>query len=496
MMSCVADLGLYVRAAVDLFFSVSVAFSDTLKALGFGGYVNDSHVLLRLPIGLNLFIPFLLVIAFLIPRRYWRVSLLVASIAFGFICFGPTWTLALLAASIFTFVYHEVAVTFFQLDLERTLPQIVRPYLPQTTTAALLRAAAEFKRLVTPYQPSFALGCFWLITSAAIVYCFVFPPDWFDRFPLPLHFMHVAGFAFLYIKLLSYSRDVLLGHTPNRTLYGVLQWVFFHPTVRMGPIQRYGEFHQMVSTMPRSTSRQNLAQAAVRVLIGNLKIAAILLIERFALPPSAGSFGLLTDFASTPQWQAWQGFTAPHTLTTLDLLLGILFQYLRFYLFFSACADFACGLCRILGMNLPENFDRPFWAASVPEFWRRWHITLGAFCRNDIYIPLGGNRKHTARNVIIVFVFIGLWHELGWTVAWWGLTQALALIVHRWWLQRHWPGASFPGRQFICILLTQAYVALTFCGLYDSQYAGLAIIEVLIRRALGDTGPPSILDLS
>ena len=114
--------------------------------------------------------------------------------------------------------------------------------------------------------------------------------------------------------------------------------------------------------------------------------------------------------------------------------LGVLAYTLQIYFDFSGYSDMAIGLGRMIGFRLPENFDRPYSAVSVTDFWRRWHMSLSRWFRDYLYIPLGGNRGSslaTYRNLFIVFLLTGFWHGAAWTFVVWGLFHGVLLAIER-----------------------------------------------------------------
>lgn len=129
-----------------------------------------------------------------------------------------------------------------------------------------------------------------------------------------------------------------------------------------------------------------------------------------------------------------KGYAAPQTLSLVGAWLVILGFTLQLYLDFSGYCDMATGLARMLGIGLPVNFNSPYRATSIGDFWKRWHITLTSFLRQCVYLPLGGNRKgawRTYGNILAVFVISGLWHGAGWTFIIWGLLHGCGQIVER-----------------------------------------------------------------
>jgi alginate O-acetyltransferase complex protein AlgI len=130
----------------------------------------------------------------------------------------------------------------------------------------------------------------------------------------------------------------------------------------------------------------------------------------------------------------WTSTTAAVDPSVLGSWLGIVAYALQIYFDFSGYSDMAIGLGRMFGFNLPENFDFPYVAQSITDFWRRWHMSLGQWFRDYLYIPLGGNRVSQliwARNVLVVWFLTGLWHGANWNFGLWGLYFGILLMVER-----------------------------------------------------------------
>ncbi len=125
------------------------------------------------------------------------------------------------------------------------------------------------------------------------------------------------------------------------------------------------------------------------------------------------------------------------------MISGLVAYTIQIYCDFSGYSDIAIGVSRIIGFDLPENFNMPYLSCSITEFWRRWHITLSQWLRDYLYIPLGGNRKGRARtyaNLLITMLLGGLWHGASWTFVLWGLLHGVALAVHKAW------NTAYPAR--------------------------------------------------
>ena len=127
------------------------------------------------------------------------------------------------------------------------------------------------------------------------------------------------------------------------------------------------------------------------------------------------------------------GYQFAGGLSSVDAALTVLCYTLQIYFDFSGYCDMAWGMGQMLGIPIPRNFDSPYRAVSIADFWDRWHITLSRFFRHCIYIPLGGNRRGmavTCRNLMIVYLISGLWHGAGWGFVLWGALHGVAMVIH------------------------------------------------------------------
>jgi len=150
------------------------------------------------------------------------------------------------------------------------------------------------------------------------------------------------------------------------------------------------------------------------------------------------SMGVAKKVLIADSFSIWAnyGFGEGVQLSFLQAWITSLSYSFQLYFDFSGYTDMALGSALLFGIKLPENFNSPYRSLDIQDFWRRWHITLGRFLRDYLYIPLGGNRRgswHTLLNLFLVFFIAGLWHGAGWTFVIWGLMHGAALIVHRAW---------------------------------------------------------------
>ncbi|MBP5354386.1 MAG: MBOAT family protein [Lachnospiraceae bacterium] len=230
--------------------------------------------------------------------------------------------------------------------------------------------------------------------------------------PLPI------GISFYTFQTMSYTIDVYRGTAKvQRNIISFGAYVALFPQLIAGPIVRYRDIAEELDT--RTHSFDSFGEGARRFVTGLAKKVLL-----------ANNIGLLWDAVSQ---------TDVATLTTAGAWLGLIALAFQVYFDFSGYSDMAIGLGRMLGFSFPENFNYPYIAASVTEFWRRWHISLGTWFRDYVYIPLGGNRRGLAvqlRNIVIVWLLTGFWHGASWNYVLWGLWYALILLSEKLFLSR------------------------------------------------------------
>ncbi len=222
------------------------------------------------------------------------------------------------------------------------------------------------------------------------------------------------GISFLTFRVLSYVIDVYRGTLRTASMLDFAVYVAFFPYTLAGPIARASEFLPQLKA-PRDPRRVDTSRAFFLIFAGLAKKM------------------LLADYLATHIVNGV--FTTPGEYSSLEILVGIIGYSVQIYCDFSAYADIAIGISLLLGFELPDNFDAPYTAVSVQDFWRRWHMTLSRWLRDYLYIPLGGNRKGQARtyvNLMLTMLLGGLWHGAGWTFIFWGALYGGALVVeHR-----------------------------------------------------------------
>ncbi len=264
----------------------------------------------------------------------------------------------------------------------------------------------------------------WLIVSVAIAlgtlgyfkYADFFIGTFIEVTGLHMGLLEVVlpvGISFIVFEVISYAVDVYRGEAEfEDSFLDFAVLVAFFPHLIAGPILRPNHFLPQLSRRVRITV-PNLSAGAQLFVWGLMK--KILVADR------------LSQFVETV-------FNHPGAFSPATTWLGVFAYALQIYGDFSGYTDMAIGSARMMGFELPQNFNLPYLAKNVTDFWRRWHISLSTWLRNYLYIPLGGNRRgvfRTYENLAIVMLLGGLWHGANWNFCLWGGIHGLGLIVHR-----------------------------------------------------------------
>ncbi len=220
------------------------------------------------------------------------------------------------------------------------------------------------------------------------------------------------GISFYTFQTMSYTIDVYRGAKPERRLLDFAVYVSCFPQLVAGPIVRARELLPQINT-DRRFADVDLSAGVYRIFRGLFKKMVV-----------ADTLSLYVDAV----------FAEPGSYTGLSAWIGLYAYAFQIYMDFSGYTDVALGVGRLLGIKLPENFNRPYLAASPSEFWRRWHITLSTWLRDYLYISLGGSRLGrllTVRNLFITMALGGLWHGAAWTFVAWGVYHGVLLTGER-----------------------------------------------------------------
>jgi D-alanyl-lipoteichoic acid acyltransferase DltB (MBOAT superfamily) len=267
-----------------------------------------------------------------------------------------------------------------------------------------------------------------------------------------LNLLLPIGISFFTFQAISYVVDVYRGRTPLAKLFDYAIYAAFFPHLVAGPIVRASEFVPQLAG-PRAATRIPAVRAFTLIAGGLVKkvVVADLLAAKLVDPV----------------------FGSPQTHSGTEALIAVYGYAVQIYCDFSAYTDMAIGLALLLGFRFPDNFDRPYAAASLQDFWRRWHMTLSRWLRDYLYIGLGGNRKGrviTYRNLLLTMLLGGLWHGAAWTFVVWGGIHGCGLAVERLWrdlgmsarLEDHTARFSPAARRFAARVVTFHVVCLAW----------------------------------
>ena len=219
------------------------------------------------------------------------------------------------------------------------------------------------------------------------------------------------GISFYTFQSISYLMDVYRGTMPvQRNFKNLLLYISMFPQLIAGPIVRYGTIANEITD--RRVNSSDLAEGMMRFLRG------------------LGKKVILANQLSEISSQLLTGSGLEH-LSTVGSWVGIVAFTFQIYFDFSGYSDMAIGIGRCLGFHFNENFNHPYCCNSITDFWRRWHISLGTFFRDYLYIPLGGNRKHQALNILIVWMLTGFWHGASWNFLLWGVFYGIIVMMEK-----------------------------------------------------------------
>ncbi|MBQ2534027.1 MAG: MBOAT family protein [Prevotella sp.] len=223
------------------------------------------------------------------------------------------------------------------------------------------------------------------------------------------------GISFYTFQSISYLIDVYRRESPvQRRFINLLLYISMFPQLIAGPIVRYGTVAKEI--MQRRICTKDFAEGIYRFLIGLGKKVIIAnqmseIVDQF----------LVNGLSELSTGGAW---------------IGVLAFTFQIYFDFSGYSDMAIGLGRCMGFHFNENFRHPYCCNSITDFWRRWHISLGSFFRDYVYIPMGGNRRHQALNILVVWFLTGMWHGASWNFIIWGLYFGLIVMIEKYTLLR------------------------------------------------------------
>jgi alginate O-acetyltransferase complex protein AlgI len=362
------------------------------------------------------FLPIILLCYHLIPRKSHllrKAFLLIASYAF-YAWLNPLFVILLVFTTIFNYILSIIIADSKSNSMR--LPLMVICVVENLGLLGFFKYAGFYQDNLNSMLKLFGAGTF---SSLKIV--------------LPV------GISFFTFKILSYIIDVYRGNFPAHSFLDFACYVAFFPQLLSGPIQRYGTIDAKSERVPIFAEQLE----ARTEFLSRFSYGVALFILGFSKKVLlANVIGKVVDAVFAAE--------APGSM---DVWFGVFAYTFQLYFDFSAYSEMAIGLGSMLGFDCPRNFNAPYLADSITDFWRRWHISLSSWFRDYLYIPLGGNRKGVTRsylNLIVVFLLCGLWHGANWTFIIWGIYHGTFLVLERL-LGRKTIYSSLPRPIQICV---------------------------------------------
>ncbi|MBQ2752653.1 MAG: MBOAT family protein [Firmicutes bacterium] len=262
-------------------------------------------------------------------------------------------------------------------------------------------------------------------------------------FPL-LKVLMPIGISFYTFQIISYIVDVYRKDVEKqRNFFHLAAYISMFPQLIAGPIVRYSDINDQLEN--RRHSVQDISYGIQRFILGLSKKVLV----------------------ANQLYELCQIFRMSGEKSILFYWIYAIATMLNIYFDFSGYSDMAIGLGKILGFSFLENFNYPFMSKSVTEFWRRWHMSLGTWFRDYVYIPLGGNRVGAKRqiiNILIVWFLTGFWHGAEWNFIIWGLIFAVLLIIEKLWLYKKLDSSKIISRLYMFIIISITFVIFNAAG--------------------------------
>jgi alginate O-acetyltransferase complex protein AlgI len=330
------------------------------------------------------FLPITLIVYYLVPQKAKNVVILISGLVF-YAWGEPIYVLAMIASTFIDYTAGRIIAKYDDNPKIRKICLIV-------SLVMNLGLLGTFKYLG------------FIINSVNAWFGLSIPNP---NLPLPI------GISFFTFQSMSYTIDLYRRNIKvQKSAVNFMAFVTLFPQIVAGPIVRYEDIQNEIDS--RSISEKMLGDGISRFITGLGKKVLI-----------ANNIGLLWTEIKAMEYTELSAVTA---------WLGILAFTFQIYFDFSGYSDMAIGLGKMMGFNFPENFNYPYMSHSISEFWRRWHITLGAWFRSYIYIPLGGNRKGLARqviNLLVVWTVTGIWHGASWNFMLWGAYFGVLIVLEK-----------------------------------------------------------------
>lgn len=331
-----------------------------------------------------LFLPLNLILYYVVPNKTWKNVVLLLFSLFFYSWGEPVWVFLLMLTAFLDYTWAK-CIEYFNLTGQHRRKKI----------ALIASLVFDLGMLGVFKYSGFVVENINLLTGLSL--------------PVPQIALPI-GISFYTFQTISYVLDVYRGQVAaQKRYYKYLMYLSSYHQLVAGPIVRYSDVAAEIEN--RTVSAQDFSEGITRFCLG--------LTKKVVVANVAGSLAgnyLDADLASLSVAGAW---------------FGVLLYTLQIYYDFSAYSDMAIGLGRMFGFHYHQNFNYPYIAKSVTEFWRRWHISLSSFFRDYVYIPLGGKYRHQIFNICVVWFLTGLWHGASWNFILWGVFYGALLIVEK-----------------------------------------------------------------
>ncbi len=293
------------------------------------------------------------------------------------------------------------------------------------------------------------------------------------------------GISFYTFQLISYVIDVYRGEVKAQRKYWhlLLYASLFHQCIA-GPIVRYADVENDIEN--RVMNREEISRGVTRFAFGLAKKAVL-----------ANGCGAIVDaFFTNSDTGVMMTAGEISSLPALAVIIGVFAYMLQLYLDFSAYSDMAIGMGLMIGFHYKENFNYPYVAASVTDFWRRWHISLSTFFRDYVYIPLGGNRVTIPRhilNMFVVWALTGFWHGASWNYLFWGLYWFVFLVLEKYLIKPKKDPSGFARIGRTALTLVIVFFASMLFKFEDLSSLGQAFLNLFGRNGFTDAATNLVL---
>ncbi len=332
------------------------------------------------------FLPIVLILYYIVPKKFKNLFVLISGLIF-YAWGEPVYVLIMIVS---TLIDYTAGLLIYRFDKSKTIKRIC------LTVSLLMNLGL--------------LGVFkysgFIMQNIDIIFgTSLYDPN--HALPLPI------GISFFTFQSMSYTIDMYMGKIKvQKNPISFAAFVTLFPQIVAGPIVRYDDIAKELDD--RTVNLDCIYEGILKFITGVGKKVLI-----------ANNIGML--------WTSVKGMETSE-LSVLTAWLGILAFTLQIYFDFSGYSDMAIGLGKMMGFNFPQNFNYPYQSKSISEFWRRWHITLGAWFKSYVYFPLGGSRKGKGRtvfNLAVVWLLTGIWHGASWNFILWGVLYGLVIIMEK-----------------------------------------------------------------